>query len=104
MQRTLPPQVDVKVANLDLARAISKRDEGQMTWTPCRRVEMTDGHATIDLGLSLHVKNVGLVHSHFRDRVAIIQQVRVQALVARNGFRHSPAVDSVDFSDHHFLP
>jgi hypothetical protein len=87
------------VADLDLAGLPPERDEGTVRGAPVGRVEVADGHAAVDddcLLLLAGGHDVGLVHPHPGHGVAVVHQVREQALVARHGPRHPAAVDPSD--------
>ncbi|KAH0461843.1 hypothetical protein IEQ34_009418 [Dendrobium chrysotoxum] len=69
------------MAHLNLPRSGPQRNKGPVRRAPIRRVNMTDGNTMIDLLPAINGQDFSLINTHTWYRMAIINQVREQALV-----------------------
>jgi len=91
------------VANLDPTRTGSEGEKGSVAGAPIGGVQVTDGNAVVDLDLGFRVEKIRLVDPNLRNRVAVIEKVREQTLVAGHGLGDFTTVDSRNGSHHHTL-
>ncbi|KAH0464239.1 hypothetical protein IEQ34_007142 [Dendrobium chrysotoxum] len=80
------------MAHLNLARTGPQRHECPVSRTPVRRVKVTDGYPLIDLLLSINGQDVRHVNANAGHRVAVINQVGEEALVAAHRLGNLTAV------------
>jgi len=91
------------VANFDPTRSRAEGEKGSVGGAPIGGVQVTDGNAPVDLGFGFRVEKIRLVEPNLRNRVAVIEEVREQTLVAGHGLGDFTTVDTRNGPHHHTL-